>query len=389
MNKELNIFITFYKFMVTVFTDVRYVSLDNPEIMEYAKRESCLFFKTYNPPIVLDEVQYAPELFLYIKMIADETRKKRLFYMAGSQAFHLMKNVSESLAGRIGVIQMLGLSLREIAGRVIDKPFTPTSEYLDESGKEVKKFIQHDIWSIIHRGSMPRLYHGDMDENMWRQFYGDYVRAYIERDVRALTQVGDETSFLQFMRLLAASTGQMLNYSRIANDIGKSADTIKNWVSILKASGIVFLLQPYNNNFNKRIVKTPKIYFMDTGLVNYLTGWYNAEQLQFGAMSGSIFETFVISEIIKSYYNKGYDDFGFSYYRDKDMNEIDLIIDSNGVLYPIEIKKTSNPNKHDIKVFTKLESNGIKPVGDGAIVCMADSIRYLTPTNRVIPLKYI
>ena len=288
-----------------VCADLKYVTLDDPEILEYAKKEGGLFFRTYTPPVVLDEIQYAPELFPYIKMIADETQEKKLFYMTGSQAFHLMKNVSESLAGRIGIIQMQGLSMREITGRTFDTPFLPVSGYIGESDKELKELPQLEVWKIIQKGSMPRLYHEDMNEdgngNMWRRFYGDYVRTYIERDVRALTQVGDETAFMQFMRLLAASTGQMLNYSRIAKEIGKSVDTIKNWVSILKASGIVYLLPPYYNNFNKRIVKTPKIYFMDTGLASYLTGWYTAEQLQFGAMSGNLFETFVISEIIKSY----------------------------------------------------------------------------------------
>ncbi|NLB03418.1 MAG: ATP-binding protein [Bacteroidales bacterium] len=357
--------------------------------MEYARNEGGLFFKTYIPPVVLDEVQYAPELFPYIKLIADETKQKKLFFMTGSQTFHLMKNVSESLAGRIGIIQMLGLSLREIKERKLNLPFLPVSEYLDESNKDVKEFSQEELWGIIQKGSMPRLYHDNADDNFWRQFYSDYIKTYIERDVRALTQVGDEIAFLQFMRLLAASTGQLLNYSRIANEIGKSVDTIKNWVSIFRTSGVVFLLQPYYHNFNKRIIKTPKIYFMDTGLVSYLTGWFTSEQLQFGAMSGSIFETFVVSEILKSYYNKGYDDFGFSFYRDKDMNEIDLIIEHNGVLYPIEIKKTGNPNKQDIKAFSKLESNGQKAVGEGAIICMSDSIRYLTPKDRVIPLKHI
>lgn len=369
--------------------NLKYISLDNPEVLEYARNEGGLFFKTYAPPIVLDEVQYAPGLFPYIKMIADETRGKKLFYMTGSQAFHLMKNVSESLAGRIGIIQMLGLSLREIRGVGFDKPFLPTSDYINEMENEAKELSQQETWEIIHKGSMPRLYHEDADESTWRQFYSDYIRTYIERDVRALTQVADESSFLQFMRLLAASSGQMLNYSRIAGDIAKSVDTVKSWVSILRTSGLVYLLQPYYNNFNKRIVKTPKLYFMDTGLVSFLTGWYTAEQLQFGAMSGSIFETFIVSEIIKSYYNKGYDDFGFSYYRDKDMNEIDLIIENNGVLYPIEIKKTGSPNKQDIKSFIKLDGNGQKIVGEGGIICMAESIRYLTDKNRVIPLKYI
>ncbi len=236
-----------------VCNELKYTTMDNPEILEYAKYETGLFFKTYTPPLVIDEVQYAPVLFPYIKMIADETGQKSLFYMTGSQAFHLMNNVSESLAGRIGIIQMLGLSLREITDCAVDTPFLPTSDYMDKMDKEKKELP--DIWKIIHRGSMPWLYQADADENTCRQFYGDYVRTYIERDVRALSQVCDESTFLQFMRLLAASTGQMLNYSRIANEIGKSVDTIKNWVFILKASGIVYLLQPYFNNFNYKNAK--------------------------------------------------------------------------------------------------------------------------------------
>jgi predicted AAA+ superfamily ATPase len=369
--------------------DIPYVTLDDPGIMEYAKTEGGLFFKTYNPPVVLDEVQYAPELFPYIKLLADKTKEKRLFYMTGSQTFQLMKNVTESLAGRIGVLQMLGLSLREIVGRRDSAPFVPTSQYLENIEKEVKAVSPQEIWRIIHRGSMPRLYHEDIDDYFWRQFYGDYVRTYLERDVRSLAQIGDHTAFLQFMRLLAAATGQMLNYSRIAKDIGKSVDTIKSWVSILRASGIVFLLQPYYHNFNKRLVKTPKIYFMDTGLASYLTGWYTAEQLQFGAMSGAMFETFVVAEIIKGYYNRGFDDLCFSYYRDKDLNEIDLIIESNGVLHPVEIKKTGNPGKEDIKAFVKLEGNEQRPVGECGVICLAEAVRHLTPGSRVIPVRYL
>ena len=372
-----------------LYGNLRYVTLDNPETLEYARNEGGLFFKTFIPPVVLDEVQYAPELFPYIKIIADETKQKKLFFMTGSQTFHLMKNVSESLAGRIGIIQILGLSLREIKGRKFNLPFLPTGGYLEQSEKDAEELSQEEIWSIIQRGSMPRLYHADVDDNFWRQFYSDYVKTYIERDVRALTQVGDEIAFLQFMRLLAASTGQLLNYSRIANEIGKSVGTVKNWVSILRTSGVIYLLQPYYHNFNKRIVKTPKVYFLDTGLASYLTGWYTSEQLQFGAMSGCMFETFVVSEILKSYYNKGYDDFGFSFYRDKDMNEIDLLIENNGVLYPIEIKKTGSPNKQDIKAFSKLEKEDKKILGEGGVICMADSIRYLTTKDRVIPFKYL
>jgi predicted AAA+ superfamily ATPase len=372
-----------------LYGNLRYVTLDNPETLEYARNEGGLFFKTFIPPVVLDEVQYAPELFPYIKIIADETKQKKLFYMTGSQTFHLMKNVSESLAGRIGIIQILGLSLREIKERKFNMPFLPTGGYLEQLEEDVKELSQEEIWSIIQRGSMPRLYHADVDDNFWRQFYSYYVKTYIERDVRALTQVGDEIAFLQFMRLLAASTGQLLNYSRIANEIGKSVGTVKNWVSILRTSGVIYLLQPYYHNFNKRVVKTPKVYFLDTGLASYLTGWYTPEQLQFGAMSGCMFETFVVSEILKSYYNKGYDDFGFSFYRDKDMNEIDLLIENNGVLYPIEIKKTGSPNKQDIKAFSKLEKEEKKILGEGGIICMADSIRYLTTKDRVIPFKYL
>lgn len=369
--------------------EARYVTFDRPDIVEYAKSEGTLFFKTYEPPVILDEVQYAPGIFPFIKIIIDETGKARLFFMTGSQSFPLMKQVTESLAGRVGIIELLGLSLREILEKEIYTPFLPTSGYIEEAKQTEKPVDAKRIWQIIHTGAMPRLYQQETSQDFWEQYWGDYLRTYIERDVRALTQIGDERAFLQFMRLVAASTGQMVNMSAIASSIGKAVATVQNWLSVLVTSGLVFLLQPYSHNFNKRIVKTPKLYFLDTGLASYLTGWYTAEQLERGAVSGAMFETFVISEILKGYRNAGKGTDFFSYYRDKEKREIDLIIERNDVLYPVEIKKTASPSKKDIANFSILEHEKIKQLGEGALICMSDDVVYLTEKNRAMPIALL
>ena len=310
--------------------------------------------------------------------------------MTGSQTFQLMKSATESLAGRVGIMELLGLSLREIMEKKITRPFIPTNDYLTEASKHEKQISHDNIWKIIHKGSLPKLYTADYEQDDWSQYYTDYVRTYIEKDVRALLNIGNERAFMQFIRLLAAQTGQMINFSRIASEIGKEINTVKSWVSILQNSGIIYILEPYFSNINKRIVKTPKIYFLDTGLCAYLTGWYTAEQLQFGAMSGSIFETFVISEIIKSYRNKGINTLmRFSYYRDKDQREIDLIIEENGVLYPIEIKKTANPDQNDVASFKVLLNEKSKKIGEGALIYSGDEIMFLKDDVRAIPLTLL
>ena len=369
--------------------DHKFLSFDDIRIMQYATQSPDLFFKTHIPPVLLDEVQYVPEIFRYIKLHADQENKHGMFYMTGSQSFHLMKGATESLAGRVGILKLLGLSLREIMGKDFFRPFLPTEDFIKESQSAKPKTAISNLWNIIHKGSMPKLYTADFTDEDWAQYYTDYVSTYIEKDVRALTRIGEERAFMQFMRLLAANTSQMINFSSIASELGKEINTIKSWVSILENSGIIYILPPYHSNINKRIVKTPKVYFLDTGLCAYLSGWYSSEQLYLGAMSGAILETFVISEIIKSYRNNGHDtSMRLSFYRDKEQREIDLIIEENGTLYPIEIKKTTNPSSKDCTAFSVLAKEN-KKVGDGAVICSCDGVIFLDKNIRAIPIEYI
>ncbi|MCK5811779.1 MAG: ATP-binding protein [Clostridiales bacterium] len=366
--------------------EIRYVTLDDPLLLQTVIDDPGTFFKSAIPPVIVDEVQYAPQLFPYIKMIADNENKKGQFFLTGSQQFHMMKNVSESLAGRIAIINLLGLSLREINNITFDKPFIPIKEYFSEREKSLKHNSYKHLWEIIHKGSMPVMYSFDMD---WNMFYSSYTKTYIERDVKGLTQVGDEQKFIRFMISLAARTSQMLNLSSVANEVGISNPTANRWLSILVTSNIVFLLQPYYNNLTKRMVKTPKIYFLDTGLAAYLTKWTNSEVLESGVMAGAFFESFVISEILKSYYNIGILRPPLYYYRDKDMKEIDLLIERDNTLYPIEIKKTSTPRKEHIKNFSVLNKLHNKTIGTGGLICLYDDLLDIDQNNIVIPVNYL
>lgn len=367
-------------------TGIPYITLDDPIVLQSAIEEAGSFFKTTPPPVIVDEIQYAPNLFPYIKMLADETRKKGQFYLTGSQQFKMMKNVSESLAGRIGIINLLGLSLREISGDAFCERFMPTKAYFNKRKETVKQADYQDIWEMIHKGSMPAMYAEDLD---WQMFYSAYTKTYIERDVRELTQVGDELKFIRFMTVIAGRTAQMLNLTAIANEVGISVPTVDRWLSILVSSNIVYIMQPYYNNITKRAIKTPKVYFLDTGLAAYLTKWHSAKVLETGAMAGAFFETFVVAEILKSYYNAGVLDPAVYYYRDKDKKEIDIIIEENGTLYPIEIKKTANPAKAHIASFSVLDNLKGLNVGTGGVICLYDQCVYIDENNVTIPVHYI
>ncbi|MGI6649279.1 MAG: ATP-binding protein [Bacillota bacterium] len=367
--------------------DTPYLTLDDPLMLRMAIDEPGTFFKAAPPPVIIDEVQYAPNLFTYIKMSVDETHRKGQFFLSGSQQFRLMKNVSESLAGRLGILELLGLSLREINGVSFNKPFIPIQKYYNERGNELAHLDYDDIWETIHRGSMPELQaNRDID---WQMFYAAYTKAYIERDVRELTQVGDEVKFINFMTTIAARTGQLLNLSSVARDVGVSQPTADRWLSILRASNIVYLLQPYYTNITKRAIKTPKLYFLDTGLAAYLTRWNTPEVIRHGAMAGAFFETFVIGEIIKSYYNSGIIDPPLFFYRDKEQNEIDLLIYQDGTLYPIEIKKHADPKREDTSAFSVLDKLGTVKRGPGAVICLYDKLFPLGGDNWVVPIKYL
>ena len=381
-----------------LFPDRKYVTLDDPFLEQQAKENGGMFMTLNPPPVVIDEVQHAPELFRYIKMRCDETDERGLFCLSGSQQFKLMKGVSETLSGRIAIIELNGLSLREIQRDGFSLPFLPTMEYVQARGKTAK--APKNIWEIIHRGSYPELQNPELD---WTSYYGNYVKTYLERDVRALSAVQDLDSFRNFIIAAAARTGEVLNYSKIAGEIGKDAATIKNWISILEASGIVYLLEPYASSALKRAVKTPKLYFRDTGLVCYLTRWLSPETLAYGAMSGHIFETFAVLEILKSFANNGQDYRYFvSYYRGHDKlkqkidgkiveaeGEIDLIIEANGVLHPIEIKQNGNVSPTATGAFQILDKVPDRRRGMGAVVCTCPQPGMLRENVLELPVWYI
>lgn len=362
-------------------------TLDDPIMRTVAEEQSGTFFLDNPPPVFVDEIQKAPALFEQIKLHLDRDRKKGRFYLCGSQQFRMMKGVSESLAGRIGLVTLLGFSIRERQGIAFDQPFIPTKEHLIARKAEKIDIEYYDIWNMIHRGSMPELI--DNPSYDWRLFYGAYVNTYIERDVRGISEIGNTIKFTNFMVATAARIGRLLNLTSLARDVGISVPTAERWLSILVASNIVYLLQPYSNNILKRVVKTPKLYFLDTGLAAYLTKWTTPEVLKNGAMAGAFFENFVLSEIIKSYYNQGITEPPLYFYRDKDMNEIDLLIENGGTLYPIEIKKHADPNKKDISAFQKLDNIPNTKRGTGGVICLYNKLISLSETDKVIPINYL
>ena len=363
------------------------VSLDNAAVLKSAREEGETFFEYNPPPVFVDEIQYAPNLFPAIKQQIDEKRRNGLFYLSGSQQFHLMKNVSESLAGRVGILNLTGLSLREIFGVSFARPFLPVKDYFSKRKKTVAAIEPGQIWRLIHQGSMPALY--ARNGQQWSRFYGAYVRTYIERDVRHLTQVGDELKFMNFMTVLAGSAAQLLNLSSTANDVGISNKTAERWLSILVTSNLVYLLRPFHTNSSKRAVKTPKLYFLDTGLAAYLTKWNTPEVIRDGARAGAFFENFMVIEILKSYLNAGELDPPLYFYRDKDKKEIDLLIWQNGTLHPLEIKKNGAPETDDIKAFSVLDNfTGFKR-GPGGVICLAKQLLPLKGDDLIIPAAYI
>jgi predicted AAA+ superfamily ATPase len=367
--------------------NIGYVTLDDRLQLANAVSQSITFFKDNPPPIFVDEVQRAPELFPRIKIILDRDKKKGQFFLSGSQQFEMMKDVAESLAGRLGILNLTGISLRERFGVGFREPFLPTDEYFAVRAKEKVEIPYADIWNIIHRGCFPELCaNPDFD---WQMFFAAYVKTYIERDVRELAQVGDEVKFLQFMTVTASRTGQLLNVASLARDVGISQPTAERWLSILATSGLVYLLRPYHNNITKRTVKAAKLYFLDTGLAAYLTRWNTADVLKSGAMAGAFFETFVVGEVMKSYSNKGILDLPLYFYRDRDGNEIDLLIEDSGILYPIEIKKNADPQKSDVAAFGLLDKIPAVKRGAGGMVCLYDSLATLKENDRAIPVNML
>lgn len=373
-----------------LFPEKKYVPVDDPFIEEQAVEQPEMFMMLNPPPVIYDEVERAPNLFRYIKIKCDESDERGMFCLSGSQPLELMEGVSESLSGRIGIIELSGLSMREIKGDSFNRPFVPTMEYVQERSKSVKPF--DNIWEVIHRGGYPELQNPEVD---WSVFYSSYIKTYLERDVRSLSAVQNLDDFRKFMIAVAARTGQMINYANIADEVGKDQSTIKRWLSVLEASGIIYLLEPFSSSVLKRAIKTPKVYFRDTGLAAYLTRWLTPETLANGAMSGAFFETFVISEILKSYSNRGIDyRYCVSYYRGRDKkktseNEIDLIIEENGTLYPVEIKRSSKVTAEQTSAFSVLDGIPDKKRGMGAVICMCPQPGVLRENILQLPVWYI
>lgn len=358
---------------------MKYITFDDLNAKRLAKTDPSLFFETYGYPILIDEFQKEPSILEEIKKIVDAKALKNenangLFWLTGSQKFKMMKNVSESLAGRVAVLDMSSLSMEEI-GKLTKPVFSPSIALLKTRPHHSKNV--HQIFEAIYNGGMPKVIANKIDKN---RYYMDYINTYLERDIKNLSQVGKLNEFYQLLVYVAAHTSQQINYDSISREIGVSAPTIKEWITILEKSGVVYLLHPYYKKPVDRLIKTPKIYFMDTGLAAYLTRWSSADTLESGASSGAFFETFVVSEIIKSYYNNG-KELNLYYYRDIDKKEIDLLIVENNTIYPIEIKKNKNPNieSHNLDALKKFKMN-IAPL---VVLCMANEI---TPINRDIYL---
>ena len=371
---------------------MNYVSLDDMDVRNLALSDPKYFLEQYSYPLLIDEIQYAPDLLPYIKMIVDEERLKSLknneptralFWLTGSQQFNVMKNISESLAGRVGVLSLYSLSLSEITHNA-SSVFSPNIDELKK--KDVTTMLDtKQIFERIYSGGMPSVVTENVDRN---DYFSSYVTTYIERDVRQLLNVGRTIEFYNFLQYIAVRTAQEVNYNSIAGDIGIDSKTAKNWISILEASGIIYLLQPYYSNLSNRIIKSPKLYFMDTGLCSYLAKYPNAETLEVGALGGAIFETFVVSEIIKNLTSHGVDPrMRLYYYRDKEQKEIDLVYVEGDTLYPVEIKKGVSPSNPD-KNFDVLQKYS-KDVAKGIVLCMSKSLQPINKNCWLVPVEYI
>lgn len=366
-------------------TDRTYVSLDDLMARELAQTDPALFFQTYKPPILIDEVQHAPQLFEQIKLMCENTEETGHFWLTGSQQYNMMKHVRETLAGRIGILQLYSLSQREKNGVFFDAPLDFSPNTLKERqgmlpANDITKVFEH-IW----RGGMPQVL--EADEEMRQEYYSSYVDTYLMRDVAELGGVTDSAKFMKLLRACAALTAEQVNYATLAQAADISQPTAKDWVRLLEGLGIVYLLAPYSNNELKRLIKTPKLYFYDTGLCAYLSMWLTRDTLMNGAASGHYFENYVVIELLKSYaYGKTKAD--LCYYRDSNAKEIDVFVELNGFVHPLEIKKSAVPNRKEVKKYELLDKASI-PRGYGGIVCMCENPVPIDEKNLFIPCNLI
>lgn len=362
----------------------KYVTLDDLAERDMAKNDPALFLQLHEPPVLIDEVQYAPELFSYIKIHIDKYHNPGDFWLTGSQIFRLMRGVQESMAGRVSLLHMSPLSQREITGAPC-VPFTTDLERLLAERDQIQLVTTPELFARLWKGSMPGLISGQMPDR--DIFYSSYLSTYVERDVRDISGSVDALKFNRFVTAVAARCSQLLNYNALAEDADIDIQTSKAWVNILETLGIIFLLHPYSNNVLKRTIKTPKVYFYDTGLVCYLTRWSSPEVAERGAMNGALLENFAVSEIVKSYQNAGRTPFIY-YYRDRDAKEIDVLLEGDGKLCPLEIKKTALPEKRLTRVFGVIDKSPLQ-LGTSAILCMAERLGAFDRDNLIVPIWMI
>ena len=358
------------------------VTLDDLQERNLAKTDPEMFLKLHKTPILIDEVQYAPELFSYIKIAIDNGAEPGSFWLTGSQSYKLMNLTQESLAGRVAILNLTTLSQHELYSNGELLPFTLSLDVLKQKEQLSEKADINNIFERIWQGGLPGIASGKYTNR--DIYYSSYLQTYLSRDVKEEIPIKDDLKFIDFIRAVACRVGQELNVHSIATDVEVSDDTAKRWLGMLKKSEVIFYLHPYSNNLLKRVIKTPKLYFFDTGLICYLTKYSNAEILQNSSINGAILENYIVAEIRKSYFNSGKEVYMY-YYRDKDQAEIDLILEYDGKLHPIKIKKSSNPNSAMVKNFEILSKSSI-PVGQGAIICMKDSISALDSKTLIIPV---
>ena len=362
-----------------------YISMDNMMARTLAKSDPVLFFQTYKPPIIIDEIQKAPELFEQIKVICDESDERGLFWLTGSQQYQMMKNIRETLAGRIGILELYSFSKNEVDGDIFQDKLDFTLPCLLKRQTVTKKNDIIDVFEHIWRGGMPDILHADTEQR--QEYFNSYIESYLMRDILEEGNITDSIRFGKFLRACAALVAEQVNYKTLADAAEISQPTAKNWLKLLQGLGIIYLLPPFSNNELKRLSKTPKLYFCDTGLCAYLSMWLTRDTLMNGAASGHYFENYVVIELLKNYAYSP-DKVNLSYYRDSNAKEIDIIIEENGTIHPLEIKKSANPDRREIKKYSLIDKTGLKH-GNGGIICMCEEVIPIDSQNCFIPCNLI
>lgn len=362
-----------------------YVSMDNTMARALAKSDPILFFQAYKPPIIIDEIQKAPELFEQIKIMCDESEERGLFWLTGSQQYKMMKNIRETLAGRIGILELYSMSKNEVEGLAFPNEMDFSLSCLLERQSFAKKNDIVEIFEHIWRGGMPDALMADVEQR--QEYFNSYIETYLMRDVAEGGGITDTVRFRKFMNACAALVAEQVNYKTLAETAEISQPTAKEWVRLLQGLGIIYLLQPYANNELKRLAKTPKLYFCDTGLCAYLSMWLTRDTLMNGAASGHYFENFVVIELLKSF-TYAPSKVNLTYYRDSNAKEIDVFVEENGLIHPLEIKKSANPDHREVRKYGLLDKAGLKR-GSGGIICMCEEVIPIDEQNCFIPCNLI